>query len=97
MPIIKLSESGIPMKLYSKAEQDATWKEIEQDISPIGKNIALYTPQDNLEYFIVSETEVKFQTYVVVLSIKGNCYAVKCNICNQDKVTYKKVREIYNK
>tara|TARA_R110000868_G_scaffold14069_1_gene65595 strand:+ start:80 stop:367 length:288 start_codon:yes stop_codon:yes gene_type:complete len=95
MKRIKL-ESGLYANVYSDAERDKTWGEVSQDISPVGKNIELFTPQDNKSYFIDKETEIKYDSYVAEIRANGKKLTVKYNICNQHAKTYSAVRKAYN-
>lgn len=87
---------GFNIHLLSQHERNQIWSEINRDINPIGKNIPQYTPHDKLEYYIVSQTEVANFKYVTVLSIKGNCYAIRHTDLNQDEKMNKAVRQVYN-
>ena len=44
-------ETALSQRL-NKREQEQLWKELSVDVSPIGKQMAQYTPQDKLEYFL---------------------------------------------
>jgi len=59
--------------------------------------MAQYTPQDKLEYFIVSEKEVANFKFEAVLKIQGKKYTVKYNDCNQDEKINQLVRKKYGK
>lgn len=86
---------GFIIKMMNEDEQAKAWKELSVDISPIGKNIELFTPRDNKGYFIVSEKEISFEKYEAVIKANGKTIKVKYNICNQDEKTYKAVRQAY--
>jgi len=90
-----LSTSGTIIKMYSKSEQEKTWKEIEKDLSVIGKRIALETPRDKKKYYIVSEREIHFETYESIIEANGKIIKIKHTICNQQEKTYKAVRKAY--
>ncbi len=95
MKVVKL-QSGLIAHMLDPKEQEIIWKELSQDVSVIGKDIPLYTPQDNLEYFIVSEKEITYDKFEATLKIKGSLYTLRYDLCNQDKKTYAFVRKIYN-
>ncbi len=94
MQIVKL-QSGLTAHMLSNAEQNVIWAELSQDLSPIGKNIELFTPRDNKGYYIISETELKYDSYESVIKANGKTIKVKYNICNQQEKTYKAVRMAY--
>lgn len=96
MEIVKL-QSGLIAHRLSESEQKVIWKELEQDISVIGKNIALETPQDNLKYYIISEIQTSFEKYEATIKANEKIFKVKYNICNQDVKIYKAVRKAYGK
>ena len=60
-------ESGFKAQMLSKSEQDLLWAELCIDVSPVGKNIELFTPRDNKGYFILSEVELKYDSYVATI------------------------------
>ncbi len=95
MKTVKL-ESGFLAQQLSKPEQKAVWDEVMTDTSPIGKH-ALFTPQDNLEYFIDAEKKVKFETFQATIRANGKILHVKYNVSNQDEKINKAVRDAYNK
>ena len=88
-------ESGLTAKLYTEAEQNATWTEVHINTSPIGTGNALFTPQDNLEYFIDSETEWMYDKVEAVIRANGKTFKIKYNVCNQQAKEYKAVRKAY--
>lgn len=96
MQIVKL-QSGLLAHRLSQSEQDQVWKELDVDTSVIGKNIPLYTPKDNIEYFIVSEVETSFEKYTVTIKVGGVEVSFKCNLCNQQVKTNEAVRKQFNK
>ena len=89
-------ESGLKAQMLSKSEQDLLWAELSQDVSPVGKNIELFTPRDNKGYFILSEVELKYDSYVATIKANGKTFTVKYGICNQHEKTYKAVRKAYD-
>jgi len=95
MQIVKLT-SGLLSHRLTVSEQNAVWAELSQDVSPIGKNIELFTPRDNKGYYIVSERELKYDSYEAVIKANGKTLKVKYNVCNQHEKTYKAVRSAYN-
>jgi hypothetical protein len=88
-------ESGLISIRLSKAEQDKIWKELDVDVSVIGTNQPLYTPRDKLQYFIDSETKLKYDSYVAEIRANGKIFKVKYNICNQDLKINEAVRKAY--
>jgi hypothetical protein len=96
MKKVKLA-SGLFATMLDDNEQAALWKELSQDISVVGKNVALFTPQDKLEYFIISETTIKYDSYLAVISANGKQIKVKYNVCNQDSKINAAVRKAYGK
>lgn len=96
MEIVRLT-SGLIAHHLTEGEQNRLWDELSVDISPIGKSIELFTPRDNKGYFIVSETKIKHDTYKSVIRANGKTFNIKYNVCNQDEVTYKAVRNAYLK
>jgi carbonic anhydrase len=94
MEVVKLT-SGLLAHLLTEREQNVLWAELSKDISTIGKNIELFTPRDNKGYYIVSETELKYDSYESVIKANGKTIKVKYNICNQTEKTYKAVRGAY--
>jgi len=86
---------GFIVKMMNKEEEQKAWAELSVDVSPVGKH-SLFTPKDNLEYFIVSDTELKYDSYVAVIKANGKTFNVKYNICNQHEKTYKAVRKAYS-
>jgi len=89
-------ETGLYLKFYTEAEQQKTWEEILTDVSPVGKDIALYTPRDNKEYFILSETETSYNKFTAKIKANGKTFNVKYDLCNQHEKTYSAVRKAYN-
>jgi len=94
MKIVKL-ESGLIAHQLTDAEQNIIWNELMQDTSPVGKNIELFTPRDNKGYYIISETELMYDSYEAVVKANNKTFKVKYNICNQQEKTYKAVRKAY--
>ena len=92
------SPEGWNLEFYSKAEQEATWRQIEKDISPVGKNVPLFTPQDNLKYYIISETEVGETGMKIRAIIKaaGKRASVTAGIENIQERIENRVRKLYN-
>jgi hypothetical protein len=88
-------QSGLIAVMMSDKEQEALWKELSQDVSPIGKNVPLYTPRDNKEYFIVSEKELSFEKYEAEIRANGKTIKVKYGWRHQDDKIYKAVRKAY--
>ena len=74
------NQSGLYETRLSQKEQDVIWNEISKNISPIGK-YALFTPQDNLEYFIISEIELKYNSYKATIKANNKVFDVFYNIC----------------
>lgn len=89
-------ESGLLAHRLTKAEQDVLWADIEKNTSPIGKH-SLFTPQDNLEYFIVGEKQLAYDKFEAVIKANGKTIKVKYNVCNQDEKTNKAVRAAFGK
>ena len=88
--------AGFKIQVLSKQEQNKIWADICTDISPIGKNVPQYVPNHNeMEYFIVSTTEVANFKYETVLKIQGKKYTCKHNDCNQDEKMYSLIRKVY--
>lgn len=88
---------GWNLEFYSKAEQQATWKEIEKDISPVGKNVPLFTPHDELKYYIIKETETGTTGMRVKAEIKaaGKRASVTAGIEKIQERIEAKVRKLY--
>ena len=78
----------------TKEEQDSLWSEIMKDTNPVGKH-NLYTPNDNLEYFIQSEKEIKYDSFEAIITANGKTIKVRYNICNQDQKINQAVRRAY--
>lgn len=87
MATIYKTESGLNMKVLSDSERKQAWKELDEDISVIGKDIALFTPRDNLKYFIDKEVSASFEKYTLTIRANGKTFEVKCNICNEQSKT----------
>lgn len=94
MKTVKL-QSGLVAHRLTQSEQNVIWSELSKDVSPVGRNIELFTPQDNKRYFIVSETEIKYDSYQCVINANGKNIKVKYNICNQQSKIDKAVRLAY--
>lgn len=94
MEIIRL-QSGLIAHRLTEKEQEKLWDELSQDVSPVGKNIECFTPRDNKGYFILSETQLKYDSYEAVIKANGKIIKVKYNVCNQHEKTYKAVRKAY--
>lgn len=88
-------ESGFIATMLDGKEQDVLWRELSEDVSVIGKNIALETPHDNLKYFIDSEVETSFEKFEAVIRANKKTFKVRFNICNQDSKIYAAVRNAY--
>lgn len=84
MKVVRL-ESGLISQRLTEKEQNIIWKELSEDVSPVGKNIELRTPNDNLKYFIISETRLKNDNFESVIKTNGKIIKVKHNIYNQDE------------
>ena len=96
MAQIVILESGLHAHRLTQAEQDDIWKEVNKDTNPVGKH-SLFTPNDNLEYFIVSEIEIDFEKYEAVIKANKKTFKIKYTILNQDKKILKAVRNAYAK
>ncbi len=88
-------ESGLLTHRLNDNEQNAIWNEVNKDVNPVGKH-HLFTPQDNLKYFIISEVETSFQNYEALIEANNKQIKVKYNICNQDEKINKIVRKAYH-
>ena len=64
------TKGGYLTHRLTKSEQEQLWKELSVDVSPVGK-YSLYTPQDDLEYFIIRETETSFEKYEAEIRANG--------------------------
>jgi len=93
--IVKLT-SGLKAHRLTESEQNAIWNEISINTSPIGSH-SLFTPNDNLEYFIVSERELSFDKFEATIKANGKSFKVKYNVCTQDEKTLNAVRKAYGK
>ena len=91
------SPEGWNLEFYTKAEQEATWRQIEKDISPVGKNVPLYTPRDNLKYYIISETELGTGMRMrAKIKAAGKRASVTARIENIQERIENRVRKLYN-
>lgn len=88
-------QSGFVALRSTKTEQDYAWKQIMEDVNPVGKH-SLFTPNDNLEYFIASEKELAYDKFEATIKANGKTIKVKYNVCNQDKKINEAVRKAYN-
>lgn len=88
-------ESGLFIEILTPKERKSICKIIDKDVSPVGK-YSLFTPQDNLEYFIISEKEVKMDKYEAVIKANNKTFKVKYSIYNQDAKINKAVRNVYS-
>lgn len=95
MKVVKL-ESGLLSYQYSKSEQDATWNELMQDISPVATGETLYTPKDNLAYKILEDVHVGGSNYKVTLLANNKKETFTCDICKMQVKTYGRVRKMYS-
>lgn len=86
--------NGFTAQRLTKTEQNIVWGEISKDVNPVGKH-SLFTPNDNLEYFIVCERELSFQKYEATIKANKKTINVKYNICNQDEKVNNAVRKAY--
>lgn len=93
--IVKLT-SGLNAHRLTESEQATIWNELSVNTSPIGKH-ALLTPNDNLEYFIVSERELSYDKFESTIKANGKTITVKYNVCNQDEKTLNAVRKAYGR
>lgn len=93
--LVKLT-SGLLAQRLTVNEQNKVWSEIMVDTNPIGKH-CLFTPQDNLTYFIVSEKELSWDKFEATIKANGQTIILKYNICNQDDKINKAVRKAYGK
>ncbi len=91
MNLIKL-QSGLLAHRLNKSEQDEIWSEINKNISPVGFH-SLFTPQDNIEYFIISEKEISFEKFEAKIKVGSKQITVKYNILNQDEKTFSAIRK----
>lgn len=85
-------ESGLLAHRLSKSEQNIILNEISINTSPVGKH-SLFTPQDNIEYFIISEKELSNDNLILTIKSNNKTFNVKCNIYNQDEKIYSSVRK----
>ena len=90
------TKGGYLTHRLTKSEQEQLWKELSVDVSPVGK-YSLYTPQDDLEYFIIRETETSFEKYEAEIRANGKTFIVKYNWRNQAEKTFAAVRKAYGK
>ncbi len=90
-------ETGLYLKFYTEAEQQKTWEELSIDVSPIGKDMPLYTPRDNKEYFILSETETSYNKFTATIKANSKTFTVKYDLCNMHEKTNLAVRKAYGK
>lgn len=88
-------QSGLIAHFYSDAEQAATWKELNVDLSVIGKNEPLYTPRDEKEYFIDSVEKLGTDKYRQEIRANGKTIFIKGDICKLQEKQYAAVRKLY--
>lgn len=93
--LVKLTSGLLAHRLTSQ-EQNKVWSEIMVNTNPVGKH-CLFTPQDNLKYFIVSEKELAYDKFESVIKANGQTIKLTYNICNQDVKINKAVRKAYGK
>lgn len=93
--IVKLT-SGLKAHRLTESEQATIWNELSINTSPIGKH-SLFTPNDNLEYFITNERELSYDKFEATIKANGKQIKVKYNVCNQDEKTLTAVRKAYGR
>ena len=91
MKIVRLP-SGNTAHMLTDAEQNDIWDIISIDVNPVGKHL-LYTPQDNIPYFIIEEKELSHDKFELKIKTNNKVIKVKCGICNMDVKTMKAVRK----
>jgi len=89
------NQSGLYETRLNESEQEIIWNDVCKNVCPIGQH-SLFTPQDNLEYFIINEIELKYNSYKATIKANNKIFSVSYNICNQDLVINKAVRKAYN-
>lgn len=93
MQIVRLTSGHIAHRL-EKSEQDAIWKEIEQPV--LTDTLPLFTPKDNLKYFIVNREQDGYKC-TDTIKANGKTFKVTADVCKLDERTLKAVRKAYNK
>lgn len=89
---VRLSSGLISIRL-SEQEQAIAWKELDVDVQPVGLKHPYYTPQDELEYFIIKEKKISHDKFQATIKANGNTFHLKYNVCNQQEKTYQAVRK----
>ena len=91
MKVVRLT-SGLLTHRLTESEQNLLWNKINTDTSPVGKH-GLFTPQDNIEYFIISEKELGDDKLELSIKTNNKVLKVRCTIYNQDEKINKAVRK----
>ena len=74
-------------------EINETWDLMNKNVSPVGKDY-LFTPNDNLKYFIESESDSGGKIESIIIA-NNKRFKVKSDICNLDSKILKGVRNAY--
>ena len=89
------NNNGWVLGLSTSKERNNVMEDIAKDIDPSGKDVALYTPRDNKEYFITKEVEKGNDKVQYHLEANGKTKKVTCNFYNSDSVINRNVRKMY--
>lgn len=89
------NNDGWVLGFSTKKEEENLMSAISTDINPTGKDIALYTPKDNLEYFIDKEVEKSGDNVQYHLRANNKTKKVTCSFYNSDSVINRNVRKMY--
>jgi hypothetical protein len=84
-------QSGFYSLRCTKVEIEKTWEIVNRQV----KQDCYYTPNDNLAYRIISETEVSCDSYITTISANKKVVRISHNICNQDAKVLKAVRKCF--
>lgn len=91
MKVVRLTSGNTAHRL-TESEQNVIWNEVNINTNPVGKH-SLFTPQDNIEYFIIEEKELDYDKFELKIITNNKVLKVKCNLSNQDEKINKAVRK----